>query len=136
MGMGLSRRKASGRRGVAAALGVLALLLQTFLPWVHAAAMASADPGTIILCTADGPKAYILDIEGTARPAGADQAVELPPACPGCLGAPVLAAILPLQPAFGPADRPADPPVLLERIAAAPEARAGPSQPRAPPASL
>ncbi len=124
-----------GRRGLAASLALLALVLQALLPWTHAAAMAKADPGIFILCTAEGPKAFILDLEGKAHPAPAGEA-ELPPACPGCLGAPVIAAVLPEQPSFGPADRPADPPVLIGRPAAPEDARAGPSQPRAPPASL
>lgn len=126
----------SGRRGIAAALAVLAVLLQVLLPWTHAAAMARTPPGTVILCTVEGPKAFVIDARGIAHPVPAGQGAELPPACPGCLGAPVIAAVLPLQPAFGPADRPAEPPVLVARLVPPADARTGPSQPRAPPASL
>lgn len=134
LGVGHSVRK--HRRGFAAWTAVLALLLQSLLTWSHAAAMAKTDPGTVIICTVEGPKAFVLDVDGKAYPVPAEEGVELPPACPGCLGAPVAAAVMPAQPSFGPADRPAEPPVLIARLTAPADARAGPSQPRAPPASV
>jgi hypothetical protein len=133
------RQRGGGIGRVARLLALLALALQSLMPLAHAAAMAAAlggaDPGTIVICTAEGPQQVHLAEDGTITPVDRDG--KLPPACPGCpvgaapsallpVGGTVLAiaiAAVALPPSLDPAAAPSSP-------------RYPPSHPRAPPTTV
>ncbi len=136
-----------GRRGIrwsgaaraARLLALLALALQSLMPLGHAAAMSAAmqgaDPATIVICTAEGPKQVHLAPDGSFQPV--DESGKLPPACPGC---PVGAAPAALTPTAAPIPILASAEIALVPLpdpAASPASpRYPPSHPRAPPLSV
>lgn len=135
-GPGGNRR---GRRGGAALLALLALFLQSIMPLAHAAAMTAAlrgaDPSTIIICSAEGPKQVRLADDGTFVPV--DQSGKLPPACPGCpVGASIAALPPPSQPSIAAAFASVVLPAPVAATASPASPRHPPSHPRAPPISV
>lgn len=131
-----NRHRRSGRGGVTSLLALCALILQSLMPLAHAAAMVSQIvPGTIVICTAEGPKQARIAHDGSLQPV--EQSGKLPPACPGCpTGAQAAALPPPTQPAIAISVISAVLPPRADPAASPASPRYPPSHPRAPPASV
>ena len=122
--------------GFAPLLALVAVILQSLVPIAHAATMAAqAGPGTIVICTAEGPKQLHIADDGSLHPV--EPAGKLPPACPGCpVGASTAALLPPSGPEVGFAFAGSILPPPTDPAAVPASPRYPPSQPRAPPASI
>ena len=130
------RHRRSGRSGFTSLLALLALILQSLMPLAHAAAMvAQIAPGTIVICTSEGPKQARIAHDGSLEPV--EQTGKLPPACPGCpTGVQSAALPPPTQPAIAIAVASTEVTLRVDPAASPASPRYPPSHPRAPPASV
>lgn len=133
----VDRKRKARRRGPAAWLALLAVLLQTFLPATYTGAMARVDAATdtVVLCTPNGLATFTIADDGTLVPVPGAPTSGGKLDCPARCCAPIAVPILPLPPlpqlvalSIVPVDgRMADEPETAERPA--------PAQARAPPMS-